>query len=111
MPPEQIVGTLPFALARAKDATMPVQALESEEPLAPMTLAPLMPPPHTVDAFDRTTGPHRVSPELVHPPLGTLPLRPQALTPPWLEHDPWTETPAGVPWRLLPLVVNRPPAR
>ena len=48
-------------LALAKDATIPIQALEIEETLAHMTVAALMHPHHTVDAFDRTTGPHRVS--------------------------------------------------
>ena len=69
MQPEQIVGTFPFALALAKDATIPVQALQIEETLAHMTMAALMHPHHTVDAFDRTTGPHRVSQDLVHTPL------------------------------------------
>jgi hypothetical protein len=67
--PEQIVGTFPFALALAKDATIPVQALQIEETLAHMPMAALMHPHHTVDAFDRTTGPHRVSQDLVHTPL------------------------------------------
>ena len=86
MQPEQIVRTLPFALTLAKDMTIPVQALEIEEALAHMTMATLMHPHHTVDAFDRTPGPHRVSQELVHTPLGTLPLRTQALTQPLLHH-------------------------
>jgi hypothetical protein len=109
--PEQIVRTLPFALALAKDTTIPVQALEIEEPLAHMTMAPLMHPHHTVDAFDRTTGPHRVSQELVHTPLGTLPLRTQALTQYLLDHDQLMETNAGVTLRLLHLVVDVPQAR
>jgi hypothetical protein len=42
--PEQIVRTLPFALALAEDSTMPVQALEIEQTLAHMTMAVLMHP-------------------------------------------------------------------
>ena len=61
MQAEQSVRTLPFALALAKDATIPVHALEIEETLAHMTMAALMHPHHTVDAFHRTTGPHCVS--------------------------------------------------
>jgi hypothetical protein len=109
--PEQSVGTLPLALALAKDATLPLQALPSEETWAPMPMAALRPPPHPVDAFARPPGPNRVSPALVHTPLGTLPLRPPALTSPWLAPAPWTETNAGVPVSLLPLVVDVPPAR
>ena len=87
MQPEQIVGTLPFALALAKDTTIPVQALEIEEPLTHMTMTALMHPHHTVDAFHRTTGPHRVSQEFIHTPIGTLPLRTQSLTQYLLDHD------------------------
>src|SRR5262245_35451463 len=47
------------------------------ETLAHMTLAALMHPHHTVDAFHRTTGPYCVSQELIHTPIGTLPLRTQ----------------------------------
>jgi len=54
---EQIVRTLPFALALTKDTAIPVQTLEIEEALAHMTMATLMHPHHTVDAFDCTTGP------------------------------------------------------
>ena len=111
MQPEQIVRTLPFALALAKDAAMPVQALEIEETLAHMTMATLMHPHHTVDAFDRTTGPHRVSQDLVHTPIGTLPLRTQALTQHLLDHDQLMETNAGVTLCLLHLVVDVPQAR
>jgi hypothetical protein len=39
MQPEQSVRTLPFALALAKDAAIPIQALEIEETLAHMTMA------------------------------------------------------------------------
>ena len=87
MQPEQSVRTFPFALALAKDATIPVQALEIKEPLAHMTMAALLHPHHTVDAFDRTTGPHRVSQECIHTPRGTLPLRTQSLTQHLLDHD------------------------
>ena len=52
-----------------------------------MTMAALMHPYHTVDAFYRTTGPHRVSQELIHTPIGTLPLRTQSLTQHLLDHD------------------------
>jgi hypothetical protein len=109
--PEQRVRTLPFALALAKDATIPIQTLEIEQTLAHMTLAALMHPHHTVDACDRTPGPPRVSQEFIHPPLGTLPLRTQALTAHLLKHDQWTETHTGVTLRLLPLVVDVPQAR
>ena len=108
MQPEQSVRTLPFALALAKVMTIPVQTLEIEEPLAHMTMATLMHPHHTVDAFDRTTGPHRVSQDLVHTPLGTLPLRTQSLTEHLLDHDQWTETHTSVTLRLLHLVVDVP---
>ena len=111
MQPEQIVRTLPFALTLAKDMTIPVQALEIEQPLAHVTMAALMHPHHTVDAFYRTPGPHRVSQELVHTPIGTLPLRTQALTQYLLDHDQWMETNAGVTLRLLHLVVDVPQAR
>jgi hypothetical protein len=84
--PEQIVRTLPLALALAKDATMPVQALEIKEPLAHMTMAPLRHPHHTVDACDRTPGPHCVSQELIHMPIGMWPLRTQSLTQSLLDH-------------------------
>ena len=87
MQPEQIVRTLPFALTLAKDTTIPVQALEIEETLAHMTMAALMHPHHTINAFYRTTGPHRVPQDLVHAPLDTLPLRTQALTQHLLDHD------------------------
>ena len=66
MQPEQIVGTFPFALALVQDAAIPVQALQIESTLAHMTMAALMHSHHTVDAFHRTTGPHRVSQELIH---------------------------------------------
>jgi hypothetical protein len=52
-----------------------------------MTMAALMHPHHTVDAFHRTTGPHRVSQELIHTPIGTLPLRTQSLTQHLFDHD------------------------
>jgi hypothetical protein len=65
---------------------MPIQALEIEQTLAHMTMAALMHPHHTVDAFHRTTGPHCVSQEFIYPPLGTLPLRTQSLTQPLLDH-------------------------
>jgi hypothetical protein len=52
-----------------------------------MTMATLMHPYHPVDAFDRTTGPHRVSQACIHTPLGTLPLRTQALTQHLLDHN------------------------
>src|SRR5215510_10674543 len=110
MQPEQIVRTLPFALTLAKDATIPVQALEIEESLAHMTLAALMHPHPTVDAFYCTTGPHRVSQEFIHTSIGTLPLRTQALTQHWLAHDQLTSTHAGVPVHLLHLVVDVPQA-
>jgi hypothetical protein len=109
--PEQIVRTRPCALALAKDATMPVQALESQEPLAHMTLAALRHPPHPVDPCHRTPGPPCVSQECIHPPRGTLPLRTPSLPPPVLAHDQWPYTPAGVPVRLSSLVVHRPQAR
>jgi hypothetical protein len=88
--PEQSVRTLSFALAFAKDATIPVQALELEETLAHLPLAALMHPPHTVDAFYRTPTPNRVSQEFIPTPIGTLPLRTQALTQPLRAHDQWT---------------------
>jgi hypothetical protein len=109
--PEQIVRTLPFALALAKDATIPVQTLEIEQTLAHMTLTALMHPHHTVDAFYRTPGPNRVSQEFIHTPIGTLPLRTQALTQHLLDHDQLTETNTGVTLRLLHLVVDVPQAR
>jgi hypothetical protein len=59
---------------------MPVQALEIEEPLAHMTMAALMHPHHTVDAFHRTIRPYRVWQELIHTPIGTLPLQTPSLT-------------------------------
>ena len=90
MQPEQSVRTLPFALALAKDPAIPVQALEIEEPLADMAMAPLMHPHHTVDAFYCTTGPHGVSQEFIHTLIGTLPLRTQSLTEHLLDHDQWT---------------------
>ena len=83
----RLLRSLPFALALAKDATIPIQALEIEETLAHMTVAALMHPHHTVDAFDRTTGPHRVSQEFVHTPIGTLPLRTPSLTQHVFDHD------------------------
>jgi hypothetical protein len=52
-----------------------------------MTMAALMPPHHPVDAFHRTTGPHCVAQALIHPPIGTLPLRTPSLTQPLLDHD------------------------
>src|SRR5215510_8395404 len=76
-----------------------------------MTMTALMHPHHTVDAFNRTTGPHRVSQELVHTPIGTLPLRTQALTQHLLNHDQLTQTQAGGTLRLLPLGVDVPQAR
>jgi hypothetical protein len=84
---EQSVRTLPFALAFTKDAAIPVQALEIEELLAHMTMAALMPPHYTVDPFYCTTGPHRVSQELIPTFIGTRPLRTQALTPHLFDHD------------------------
>jgi hypothetical protein len=88
--PEQLVRTLPCALALAKDATIPVQALEIKETLAHMTMAALRHPHHTVDAFHRTPGPHCVSQEFIHTPRGTLPLRTQSLTQHLFDHDPLT---------------------
>ena len=108
---EQIVRTLPFALALATDAAIPVQALEIEETLAHMTMATLMHPHHTIDAFHCTTGPHYVSQELIHTPLGTLPLWTQVLTQHLFDHAQWTETHAGVTLRLSYLVVHVPQAR
>jgi hypothetical protein len=61
-----------------------------------MTMAALMHLHHTVDAFDHTTGPHRVSQECIHPPLGTLPLWTPSLTQHMLDHDQLTETNTGV---------------
>ena len=110
MQPEQIVRTLPFALPLAQDTTIPVQALEIEEPLAHRTMAALRHAHHTVDACHRTTGPHGVSQECIHPPLGTLPLRTQALTQHLCAHDQWPQTHAGVPLRLSYLVVHVPQA-
>src|SRR5215813_10495900 len=90
---------------------MPVQARESEEALAEMPMAALRPWPHTVDAFPRTPGPHGVAQEGIPTPLGPLPRRPPARTPPLCAPDPWTSTPAGVPLPLSSLVVQVPPAR
>jgi hypothetical protein len=67
-----------------------------------------MPPHHTVDAFYRTTGPPCVAQELIHTPIGTLPLRTHALTQPLLDHNQVTETNAGLTLRLLHLVVDVP---
>jgi len=76
-----------------------------------MTMAALMHPHHPVDAFDRTPGPHRVSQECIHTPIGPLPLRTQALTQHLFDHDQLTETQAGVTLRLAYLVVHVPQAR
>ncbi len=76
-----------------------------------MTMATLMHPHHTVDAFSRTTGPHCVSQERIHTPIGTLPLRTPSLTEHLLDHDQLTETNAGVPLCLLHLVVDIPQVR
>jgi hypothetical protein len=76
-----------------------------------MTMATLMHPHHTVDAFDRPTGPHRVSPDLVHTSRATVPLRTQALTQHLLDPDQVTSTQAGITLGLVPLVVNVPQAR
>jgi hypothetical protein len=111
MQPEQSVRTLPFALALAQAPAIPVQALEIKEPLAPMTMAPLRHPPHTVDAFYRTTGPPCVSQERIHRPIGLLPLRTQSLTQPVLAHHQLTSTNAGLTLRLLQLVVDLPQVR
>ena len=111
MQPEQLIRTLPFALTLAKDAAIPVPALQIEETLAPMTMAALMHSHHTVDAFHRTPGPHGVSQEFIHTPLGTLPLRTQALTQHLFDHDQWPQTHAGVTLRLSYLVVHGPQAR
>jgi hypothetical protein len=90
---------------------MPVQALEIKETLAHVTMAALMHPHHTVDAFYCTTGPNRVSQEFVHTPIGPLPLRTKARTQHLLDHDQWTETHAGVTLRPWPLVIDVPQAR
>jgi hypothetical protein len=76
-----------------------------------MTRAALMHPHHTVDACDRATGPHRVSQECIHTPLGTLPLRTPALTQHLRKHDQLTATNPGVTLRLWHLVVAGPQAR
>jgi hypothetical protein len=73
-----------------------------------MTMAALRHPSHTVDAFSRTTGPHRVAQACLHTPRGTLPLGPQSLTQHWLADDQLTSTPAGVTLSLWHLVVDVP---
>ena len=61
-----------------------------------MTVAALMHPYHTVNAFDRTTGPHRVSQERIHMPIGTVPLWTQSLTQHLFDHDQLTSMHADV---------------
>src|SRR6266545_2361074 len=76
-----------------------------------MTVAALRHPHPTVDAFSRTPGPHRVSQERIHTPLGTLPLRTPSLTQHLLDRAQLTSTHTGVTLRLLPLVIDVPQAR
>jgi hypothetical protein len=66
-PPEPVVRTLPFALTLAPDTTMPVQALEIEEPLAaPDAGGPAASAP-PVDACPRPPGPHGVAQAFLPP--------------------------------------------
>ena len=59
---------------------MPIQALEVKPLLAHMTMPTLMHPYHTLDPFDRTTGPNRVPEPLIHLPLGVVPLGAKPIT-------------------------------
>jgi hypothetical protein len=64
-----------FALPLLEDPTVPLQSLEIEQALALMTMASLRHPYHTVDTLSRTTGLYCLPEELIHTPIGALPLR------------------------------------
>src|SRR6476659_11137742 len=59
---------------------MPIQALEIQHLLTHVTLPPLRHPHHTIDAFDCTTGSHRLTQQFIHLDITRFPIGAKSTT-------------------------------